>query len=226
MEYNINDEDLNDLISEAKYIIDNNVNTNVTKEAEGYTDDVGGEKGNVNIGGEKNIEIKSGDTTIKISNSNINDIPKTNTTNKQFDFSSMSKEKFSTGNTKVGNLVNSLKDKGIITSELMENEETLGLVKGLLRDIHKDLVKGKDLEGLLNTNLNTDEFGENIDVGIAKFISKNSPNTSQKNFEQIAGNVIKPLSNNGMIEAKSMYKSLKNERKARLEIEKKLQIIL
>ena len=44
MEYNINDEDLNDLISEAKYIIDNNVNTNVTKEAEGYTDDVGGEK--------------------------------------------------------------------------------------------------------------------------------------------------------------------------------------
>lgn len=146
--------------------------------------------------------------------------------NKIFDFSSMNKEKFSTGNTKVGNLVNSLKDKGIITSELMENEETLGLVKGLLRDIHKDLVKGKDLEGLLNTNLNTDEFGENIDVGIAKFISKNSPNTSQKNFEQIAGNVIKPLSNNGMIEAKSMYKSLKNERKARLEIEKKLQIIL
>lgn len=157
-----------------------------------------------------------------ISQKTETDTPET----KQSYFSSMNKEKFSTGNTKVGNLVNSLKDKGIITSELMENEETLGLVKGLLRDIHKDLVKGKDLEGLLNTNLNTDEFGENIDVGIAKFISKNSPNTSQKNFEQIAGNVIKPLSNNGMIEAKSMYKSLKNERKARLEIEKKLQIIL
>ena len=157
-----------------------------------------------------------------ISQKTETDTPET----KQSYFSSVSKEKFSTGNTKVANLVNSLKDKGIITSELMENEETLGLVKGLLRDIHKDLVKGKDLEGLLNTNLNTDEFGENIDVGIAKFISKNSPNTSQKNFEQIAGNVIKPLSNNGMIEAKSMYKSLKNERKARLEIEKKLQIIL
>lgn len=157
-----------------------------------------------------------------ISQKTETDTPET----KQSYFSSVSKEKFSTGNTKVANLVNSLKDKGIITSELMENEETLGLVKGLLRDIHKDLVKEKDLEGLLNTNLNTDEFGENIDVGIAKFISKNSPNTSQKNFEQIAGNVIKPLSNNGMIEAKSMYKSLKNERKARLEIEKKLQIIL
>lgn len=48
MEYNINDEDLNDLISEAQYIIDNNVNTNVTKEAEGYTDDIGRKKGNVN----------------------------------------------------------------------------------------------------------------------------------------------------------------------------------
>ena len=157
-----------------------------------------------------------------ISQKTETDTPET----KQSYFSSMNKEKFSTGNTKVGNLVNSLKDKGIITSELMENEETLGKVQHLVRSIDSNLAKDKDLKELLNITLDTDKYGENIGEGIAKFISKNSPNTSQKNFEQIAGNVIKPLSNNGMIEAKSMYKSLKNERKARLEIEKKLQIIL
>ena len=222
MEYNINDEDLNDLISEAKYIIDNNVNTNVTKEAEGYTDDVGGEKGNVNIGGEKNIEIKSGDTTIKISNSNINDIPKTNTTNKQFYFSSMSKEKFSTGNTKVGNLVNSLKDKGIITSELMENEETLGKVQHLVRSIDSNLAKDKDLKGLLNITLDADKYGENIGEGIAKFISSNSPETNAVDFENIINDIITPLSPNGRLTAMSKFNELTSERNAVLDLRKSL----
>lgn len=141
---------------------------------------------------------------------------------KQSYFSTASKEKFSTGNTKVVNLVNSLKDKGIITSELMENEETLGKVQHLVRSIDSNLAKDKDLKGLLNITLDADKYGENIGEGIAKFISSNSPETNAVDFENIINDIITPLSPNGRLTAMSKFNELTSERNAVLDLRKSL----
>lgn len=142
---------------------------------------------------------------------------------KNFDYSTLSKNKFSKGNTTPINLFNTLKEKGIIGFEVGDNDETLKATKTLLSGIDKKLVSD-NLPGMLNTELDVATYGENFGEGFAKFIYGNSSNITAEEFETLANEIVAPLNNNGKLSAVSKYRDLITESDVTSEISKKMNM--
>lgn len=140
-----------------------------------------------------------------------------------FDYSTLSKNKFSKGNTTPINLFNTLKEKGIIGFEVGDNDETLKATKTLLGGINKELVSD-NLPGMLNTELDVGTYGENFGEGFAKFIYGNSSNITAEEFETLANEIVAPLNNNGKLSAVSKYRDLITESDVTSEISKKMNM--
>ena len=177
---------------------------------------------NIKLIAEKSIEVakKSIEGIMEASSNNQSNYAETQ--NKAFDFSSMTKEKFSKDNTTVGNLINSLKDEGVITYELADNDNTFDLVKSLVSGINENLSKGKNLEELINTKLDPAKYEDSLGKGIAKFIAKNNKEIDYIKFGNISERLIKPITNNGHLNSMSVFKEEKVNQAIETEIARRV----